>query len=39
MSIDKCVSTTPVTPPIANKNTNRNAHKQAVQYVIYTAQT
>jgi hypothetical protein len=34
MSIDKFASTTPVQPPIMNRNTNPSAHKQAALYVI-----
>jgi hypothetical protein len=35
MSIDEFARTTPVRPPIVNKNTNPKAHKQAALYVIW----
>jgi hypothetical protein len=34
MSIDEFGRTTPVRPPIVNRNTNPSAHKQAALYVI-----
>lgn len=34
MSIDEFASTTPVRPPMVNKNTNPRAHKHAALYVI-----
>ena len=34
MSIDEFVRTTPIRPPIVNRNTNPSAHKQAALYVI-----
>lgn len=34
ISIDEFARTTPVRPPIVNKNTNPRAHKQAALYVI-----
>ena len=34
MSIDEFASTTPVRPPIVNRNTNPNAHRPAALYVI-----
>ena len=34
MSIDEYTSTTPVNPPIVNRNTNPSAQKQAALYVI-----
>jgi hypothetical protein len=34
MSIDEFARTTPVSPPIVNRNTNPSAHKQAALYVI-----
>jgi len=34
MSNDEFASTTPVKPPIVNRNTNPSAHKQTVLYVI-----
>jgi hypothetical protein len=34
ISIDEFASTTPVGPPIVNRNTNRSAHRQAALYVI-----
>ena len=34
MSIDEYTSTTPVNPPIVNRNTNPSAKKQAALYVI-----
>jgi hypothetical protein len=34
MSIDEFANTTPVRPPIVNRNTNPSAHKQAVLYLI-----
>jgi hypothetical protein len=34
MSIDEFASTTPVRPPIVNRNTNPSAHRQAALYVI-----
>jgi len=34
MSIDEFANTTPVRPPMVNRNTNPSAHKQAVLYVI-----
>ena len=34
MSIDEFASTTPVRPPIVNRNTNPIANKQAALYVI-----
>jgi hypothetical protein len=34
MSIDEFTNTTPVIPPIVNRNTNPSAHKQAALYVI-----
>jgi hypothetical protein len=34
MSIDEFTSTTPVRPPILNRNTNPSAHRQAALYVI-----
>lgn len=33
ISIDESASTTPVNPPIVNRNTNPTAHKQAALYV------
>jgi hypothetical protein len=34
ISIDEFASTTPVRPPIVNRNTKPNAHRQAALYVI-----
>lgn len=34
ISIDEFARTTPVSPPIVNRNTNPSAHKQAALYVI-----
>ena len=34
ISIDEFASTTPVSSPIVNRNTNPSAHKQAALYVI-----
>ena len=34
MSIDEFARTTPVRPPIVNRNTNLSAHKQAALYFI-----
>jgi hypothetical protein len=34
MSIDEFARTTPVRPPIVNRNTNPSAHRQAALYVI-----
>jgi hypothetical protein len=33
-TIDEFARTTPVKPPIVNRNTNPSVHKQAAQYVI-----
>jgi hypothetical protein len=33
MSIDELARTTPVNPPIVNKNTNPSAHRQVALYV------
>jgi len=35
MSIDEYNGTTPVNPPIVNRNTNHSAQKQAALYVIW----
>jgi hypothetical protein len=34
MSVDEFARTTPVRPPIVNRNTNPSAHRQAALYVI-----
>jgi hypothetical protein len=34
MSIDEFARTTPVRPPIVNRNTNPSAHRQSALYVI-----